>query len=130
VRSTWQREKQVRRISRTTSGTRTIRASGLSIIPRFPWLLCRPAKARSDGVLLRESNAERNEFRLRIFIPDGTEAEKSGNGLRIFGVTLMARLARIAEERGCGRIEWMVASSKERGFAFYERHHASVRHGG
>jgi len=38
----------------------------------------------SDGILFRESNAERNEFRLRIFNPDGTEAEKSGNGLRIF----------------------------------------------
>jgi diaminopimelate epimerase len=29
-------------------------------------------------------NVEQNEFRLRIFNPDGTEAEKSGNGLRIF----------------------------------------------
>ena len=38
----------------------------------------------SDGVLLRtESRAA--EFGLRIFNPDGSEAEKSGNGLRIFG---------------------------------------------
>ena len=48
---------------------------------------------------------------------------------RRVGLTLMARLARIAEDRGCGRIEWTVALSNERGIAFYERHHASVRHG-
>ena len=37
----------------------------------------------SDGILLRhESN--RADFGLRIFNPDGSEAEKSGNGVRIF----------------------------------------------
>ena len=45
------------------------------------------------------------------------------------GLALMSRLARIAEERGCGRIEWTVALSNERGIVFYERHHASVGHG-
>ncbi len=44
------------------------------------------------------------------------------------GEALMMRLARIAEERGCSRIEWMVDSRNARGIAFYERHHASVRH--
>lgn len=44
------------------------------------------------------------------------------------GEALMVRLARIAEERGCGRIEWTVASMNARGIAFYERHHASVHH--
>lgn len=44
------------------------------------------------------------------------------------GEALMTRLARIAEERGCGRIEWTVAARNVRGVAFYERHHASVRH--
>jgi diaminopimelate epimerase len=37
----------------------------------------------SDGILLLVPSA-RAEFGLRIFNPDGSEAEKSGNGLRIF----------------------------------------------
>jgi diaminopimelate epimerase len=37
----------------------------------------------SDGILLLVPTA-RAEFGLRIFNPDGSEAEKSGNGLRIF----------------------------------------------
>ncbi len=38
----------------------------------------------SDGILLRESSDETESFHLRIYNPDGSEAEKSGNGLRIF----------------------------------------------
>jgi diaminopimelate epimerase len=37
----------------------------------------------SDGILLLVSTS-RADFGLRIFNPDGSEAEKSGNGLRIF----------------------------------------------
>jgi len=37
----------------------------------------------SDGILLKVP-ADHAEFGLRIFNPDGSEAEKSGNGLRIF----------------------------------------------
>ncbi len=37
----------------------------------------------ADGILLRVP-ASRADFGLRIFNPDGSEAEKSGNGLRIF----------------------------------------------
>jgi diaminopimelate epimerase len=37
----------------------------------------------SDGILLKVP-ADQAEFGLRIFNPDGSEAEKSGNGLRIF----------------------------------------------
>ncbi len=37
----------------------------------------------SDGVLVHVPS-ERADFALRIFNPDGSEAEKSGNGLRIF----------------------------------------------
>ena len=37
----------------------------------------------SDGILLRVPSV-RADFGLRIFNPDGSEAEKSGNGLRIF----------------------------------------------
>ncbi len=37
----------------------------------------------SDGILLKV-NSNKADFGLRIFNPDGSEAEKSGNGLRIF----------------------------------------------
>jgi diaminopimelate epimerase len=38
----------------------------------------------SDGILLGPLSSATCDFRLRIFNPDGSEAEKSGNGLRIF----------------------------------------------
>ncbi|KPK62898.1 MAG: diaminopimelate epimerase [Planctomycetes bacterium SM23_32] len=38
----------------------------------------------SDGILLGPLPAEEAEFGVRIYNPDGSEAEKSGNGLRIF----------------------------------------------
>ncbi|MBD2449922.1 diaminopimelate epimerase [Nostoc sp. FACHB-152] len=38
----------------------------------------------SDGILLGPLASEKAQFALRIFNPDGSEAEKSGNGLRIF----------------------------------------------
>ncbi len=38
----------------------------------------------SDGILLGPAPTDRARFALRIFNPDGSEAEKSGNGLRIF----------------------------------------------
>lgn len=38
----------------------------------------------SDGVLFGPLISHAADFRLRIFNPDGSEAEKSGNGLRIF----------------------------------------------
>jgi diaminopimelate epimerase len=38
----------------------------------------------SDGILLGPLSSEKAQFALRIFNPDGSEAEKSGNGLRIF----------------------------------------------
>jgi len=40
--------------------------------------------AGSDGILWGPLPTQRAEFGLRIFNPDGSEAEKSGNGLRIF----------------------------------------------
>ena len=45
----------------------------------------------SDGVLLRDDPANGEGHRLRIFNPDGSEAEKSGNGLRIFARYLWDR---------------------------------------
>ena len=38
----------------------------------------------SDGILYGPLPSESCDFALRIFNPDGSEAEKSGNGLRIF----------------------------------------------
>lgn len=38
----------------------------------------------SDGILWGPLPSKESEFGLRIFNPDGSEAEKSGNGLRIF----------------------------------------------
>jgi diaminopimelate epimerase len=45
--------------------------------------------AGSDGVLLADLAA--SPVHLRIINPDGTEAEKSGNGLRIFGAFMYDR---------------------------------------
>jgi diaminopimelate epimerase len=44
----------------------------------------------SDGILLLVAT-DRADFGLRIFNPDGSEAEKSGNGLRIFAKYLWDR---------------------------------------
>jgi len=45
----------------------------------------------SDGILLGPLPATKAPFGLRIFNPDGSEAEKSGNGLRIFSRCLWDR---------------------------------------
>src|SRR6266581_5697757 len=44
----------------------------------------------SDGILLLVPS-ERADFGLRILNPDGSEAEKSGNGVRIFAKYLWER---------------------------------------
>ena len=52
-----------------------------------PWvrLIChRHYGVGSDGVLFGPLETAEADFALRIFNPDGSEAEKSGNGLRIF----------------------------------------------
>ncbi len=45
----------------------------------------------SDGILYGPLPSESCDFALRIFNPDGSEAEKSGNGLRIFSRYLYDR---------------------------------------
>ena len=45
----------------------------------------------SDGILLGPLETKEGDFGLRIFNPDGSEAEKSGNGLRIFSRYLWDR---------------------------------------
>ena len=42
----------------------------------------------SDGILYGPLPSEQADFGLRIYNPDGSEAEKSGNGLRIFACYL------------------------------------------
>ena len=46
----------------------------------------------SDGILLGPRNSQSCDFGLKIFNPDGSEAEKSGNGLRIFARALIDNL--------------------------------------
>lgn len=52
----------------------------------------------SDGILLGPLESESCDFGLRILNPDGSEAEKSGNGLRIFARYLRDQ-NRVGEER-------------------------------
>ena len=53
--------------------------------PMHVQLIChRNYGVGSDGILLGPLDSNTCDFRLRIFNPDGSEAEKSGNGLRIF----------------------------------------------
>lgn len=52
----------------------------------------------SDGILLGPLPSTEAPFGLRIFNPDGSEAEKSGNGLRIFSRYLWDRKLVGAEE--------------------------------
>jgi diaminopimelate epimerase len=54
------------------------------------WICHRNWGVGSDGILLRTDSALA-DVGLRIFNPDGSEAEKSGNGLRIFAKYLWER---------------------------------------
>ena len=57
---------------------------GFSLTPEAIRLIChRHYGIGSDGILLL-AEQQPPPFRLRIFNPDGSEAEKSGNGIRIF----------------------------------------------
>jgi diaminopimelate epimerase len=51
----------------------------------------------SDGILLGPLPSAKAPFALRIYNPDGSEAEKSGNGLRIFSRCLWDR--KLVEEK-------------------------------
>lgn len=64
---------------------------GTELTPPAIRMLCdRNRGLGSDGILVRVE-PEEARFALRIFNPDGSEAEKSGNGLRIFAAFLMHR---------------------------------------
>jgi diaminopimelate epimerase len=63
--------------------------TGPGLAPAAVARLCdRHRGVGADGVLLRVPSA-RADFGVRIFNPDGSEAEKSGNGLRIFAKWLV-----------------------------------------
>jgi diaminopimelate epimerase len=63
------------------------RTVGADLAPALIRRLCdRHRGVGSDGILLRRS--EHDGHRVRIFNPDGSEAEKSGNGLRILARAL------------------------------------------
>lgn len=63
----------------------------VSLTPPAIRLLCdRHTGVGSDGILGR-TGSDVAGFGLRIFNPDGSEAEKSGNGLRIFAAYLLSR---------------------------------------
>jgi len=53
----------------------------------------------ADGVVVLLADRAEGVFRLRMFNPDGSEFERSGNGLRIFG-SYLARLARAGARIG------------------------------
>ena len=56
----------------------------VELTPEATRLIChRNFGIGSDGILLRTESA-RADFGVRILNPDGSEAEKSGNGIRIF----------------------------------------------
>lgn len=60
------------------------------VTPTFVRAICdRHRGVGSDGILI--GRVDKKPFELRIYNPDGTEAEKSGNGLRIFGAYLHGR---------------------------------------
>ena len=70
-----------------------------------------------DGLLALAPSAKAH-FGLRIFNPDGGEAEKSGNGLRIFGrylhATRRSRRRRLSVETK-GGVVWLSLAVDERG---------------
>ncbi|AKG20818.1 diaminopimelate epimerase [Calothrix sp. 336/3] len=58
---------------------------GFALTPEIIRRIChRNFGIGSDGILFGSLPSENARFGLRIFNPDGSEAEKSGNGLRIF----------------------------------------------
>lgn len=42
------------------------------------------------------------------------------------GTALLTYIAKIADERGCGRIEWTVATANARGIEFYQKQGAQI----
>lgn len=66
-------------------------AAGLIVPDRIQTLCHRNYGIGSDGLLVGPNPDPSADFGVRIFNPDGSEAEKSGNGLRIFARYLYDR---------------------------------------
>jgi len=65
---------------------------GSQLTPAQIRLIChRNYGVGADGILLGPIETSKCDFAVRIFNPDGSEAEKSGNGLRIFSRYLWDR---------------------------------------
>lgn len=72
---------------------------GAPLTPELIRAICdRHRGPGSDGIVVVQSGWEDGEPRLRMFNPDGSEFERSGNGLRIAGVYL--------RQRGAGKDGW------------------------
>jgi diaminopimelate epimerase len=65
--------------------------AGILSPSRIRYVCDRHLGVGSDGILVRVSPTTSAPFEMRILNPDGTEAEKSGNGLRIFARYLWDR---------------------------------------
>lgn len=69
----------------------------------------------SDGILYGPLKSQTSDFALRIFNPDGSEAEKSGNGLRIFSRYLW----------DCGLVKDKLFSIETKGGEVYAQVHTA-----
>ncbi len=69
----------------------------------------------SDGILWGPLPSTKSDFGLRIFNPDGSEAEKSGNGLRIFSRYLwdqkLAKNATFTVETPGGHVQSVIKNN-------------------
>lgn len=55
-----------------------------------------------------------------LFVAEDMRSRGVGRAMLVF-------LARLAREKGCGRIEWTAAASNERALSFYQRAGAAIR---
>ena len=55
-----------------------------------------------------------------LFVAEDMRCRGAGRAMLVF-------LARLAREKGCGRIEWTAAASNERAINFYQRAGAAIR---
>ena len=93
------------------------RAVGPALAPALVWRLCdRHRGVGADGILLRAYDD--GTHRVRIYNPDGSEAEKSGNGLRILARALwdlgLVRGAPFDVETAGGRVTCRVLDDGRR----------------
>ena len=102
-----------------------IREAFFSPTPRMHAILAE-VKGNAVGIATYYPTFSTLEARPGIWLDDLYVREEFRS--RGIGTLLLAHLAQHASETNCGRIEWTVALSNERGIAFYERIGATVRH--